>query len=104
MRQSPSAGSEKGFFAALLDLSFESFVARKLASGFYAIALGVLAFTTVLGIVVAGQREEPLLALGVMIGNFVLLVLLRLFLETVIVLFVIAEHTSAIASKAARTE
>ena len=94
---------EKGFFGRLFDLSFNEFITTKIIKVLYVIAiigsaigalfiLGGLFATRTFGGVLMGLVLAPVV--------FVLYVILaRIWLETLIVLFRIAENTGKMANK-----
>ena len=95
---------KKGFFAVLVDFSFTDLVTTRLASAVYVLAVagaGLLAF----GVFVYGVMQSLtlgivfLLGAGVAVLFWVLLV--RLWLEAVVVLSRIAEQTEEIAEQLA---
>ena len=94
---------EKGFFGRLFDLSFNEFITTKIikvlyvlsmiGAGFWALSVLFTGFATKsFGSVVGGLVGAPI--------AFVLCVILaRIWLETLIVLFRIAENTAKMAGK-----
>lgn len=94
----------KGFFAALFDFSFSQFITTKLIKLLFILGLIFIAFgylTMVIGGFAQGFATGLfLLLIG---GPFVVLIqiiVLRVWLELVIVLFRIVEHTGILAGKA----
>lgn len=96
------ASEEKGFFAALFDLSFSSFVTTRLIKLLYILII-VLAGLAGLGVIGASIQRGPLgLLVGLIVGGvmFFLWVLMgRVWLKLIIVMFRIAEHVRNIAEQ-----
>jgi hypothetical protein len=106
----------KGFFAALFDLSFRTFITRRLASVFYfvgliAIAIGFLVYF-VGGIIDAisimwfnlGAGITGLVATIIVVPviTFLAIILLRFVIEAVVALIAIAENTERTAENTRR--
>jgi len=106
----------KGFFSALFDLSFRTFITRRLASVFYlvglvAIGIGFLVYF-VSGILSAiavmpynvGAGVSALIATLVIVPvlTFLAIVLLRFIIEAVVALIAIAENTERTAQHTRR--
>jgi hypothetical protein len=106
----------KGFFAALFDLSFRTFITRRLASVFYfvgliAIAIGFLVYF-VGGIIDAisimwfnlGAGITGLVATIIVVPviTFLAIILLRFVIEAVVALIAIAENTERTAENSRR--
>jgi len=106
-------GALKGFFKALFDFSFKSFVSRRLAGIFYGVALALTAlggliwfFTLVAGGVATlasgsdGAFFGILIILGAFIivplGLFVAVLLLRVWIEAIVALIAVAENTASL--------
>lgn len=91
----------KNFFQALFDFSFSNFVSLKIIGILYGILIGLFALVT-LSIMFSGFTIGFFYGMGYLIGallGFCLLVILaRISLETMIVLFKVAENTAAIAN------
>lgn len=90
-----------GFFKAMFDFSFKSFVTAKFAAVIYAIALLLIGVGTVIGIVVAfiAMTEEPLggffaLLMVLLLAPFYL-ILVRLTLELYVSMIRTAQNTAA---------
>ena len=91
---------EKGFFGALFDFSFTNFVTLKLVKFLFALGLlgGVLGAIFLLVASFAQGTQSGLIALaGVPLGLALFTIYLRVILETLVVLFRIAENTGEIA-------
>ncbi len=93
--------TERGFLGALFDFSFTTFITTKIIKVVYGVAiflcgLGALAF------LIGGFSRSFLAGIGALILSpiiFILYVMLtRIWLELIIVIFRIAEHTAAIES------
>lgn len=91
--------------AGILDVRFTRFLSLSLISVWWVAALVLIVIGMVVGIIVGLTRlgESPLggllLIVGSLVGAVVAAVLTRLFLESVAVLFRIANSTSEIARK-----
>ncbi|WP_127819475.1 DUF4282 domain-containing protein [Microbacterium sp. CPCC 204701] len=106
----------KGFFAALFDLSFRTFITRRLASVFYlvgliAIGIGFLVYfvSGILGAISVmpfnvGAGISALIATIVIVPvlTFLAIVLLRFIIEGVVALIAIAENTERTAQHTRR--
>jgi len=93
----------KGIIGSLKDLSFTEFVTTRLIKIIYILAI-VFAGLSGLGIIISGlfSNNVGTAVLGLIMGPvaFILMVLsARIWLELVIVVFRIAEHTAAIAQE-----
>lgn len=106
----------KGFFSALFDLSFRTFITRRLASVFYLVGLvaigigflvyivsGILGATAVMPFNV-GAGVSALIATIVIVPvlTFLAIVLLRFIIEAVVALIAIAENTERTAQHTRR--
>ncbi|MGF1489711.1 MAG: DUF4282 domain-containing protein [Prochloraceae cyanobacterium] len=92
---------KKSFFQSLFDFSFSSFITLKIIGILYGILIGLFALGTIASIFggfslgfFSGVRSLILAPLGFLLS----IILLRIGLETMIVLFKVAEHTAAIAN------
>ncbi len=100
--QGPFGGSghRDGFIASLFDLSFHDFVTPKIIKVLFILALIGIGFGTLIMIIVGFGRGFVagilFLILAPILG-FVYILLARLWLEVVVVLFRIEEHTGAMA-------
>ena len=106
----------KGFFSALFDLSFRTFITRRLASVFYlvglvAIGIGFLVYfvSGILGAISVmpfnvGAGISALIATIVIVPvlTFLAIVLLRFVIEAVVALIAIAENTERTAQHTRR--
>ena len=117
----PTVGSDvsqvgRGFFSALFDLSFRTFITRRLASVFYlvgliAIGIGFLVYfvSGILGAINVmsfnvGAGVSALIATIVIVPvlTFLAIVLLRFVIEAVVALIAIAENTERTAQHTRR--
>jgi hypothetical protein len=98
--------SRKGFFAALFDFSFSEFITTKIIKILYGIALVIAGIATLFMIIAAfsgGTFGRANVGLGLLVLVFspivflVYAILLRVWLEFIIVIFRIAENTGEIA-------
>lgn len=106
----------RGFFSALFDLSFRTFITRRLASVFYlvglvAIGIGFLVYfvSGILGAinvmpfnVAAGVSALVATIIIVPVVTFLAIVLLRFIIEAVVALIAIAENTERTAQHTRR--
>lgn len=97
----------RGFLAALFDISFTTFITRRLASAFYLVglvAIGIAFIATFFGGIIAGIRAlwwnlgggVALIVSTVIIVPilaFIAVVVLRFVIESVVALIAIAENT-----------
>lgn len=97
-RQGPEAA---GFFKALFDFSFKSFVTVKFAAVIYGIALLLIGLGTLIGIIMAfiTMTETPLAGFFVLLLVLLLapfyLILVRLTLELYVAMIRTAQNTAA---------
>ncbi len=110
----PAASNAFGrFFRSLFDLTFKSFITRRLAGVFYGIGIAIIGLTGVVmffGWIIAGvaQLGAPygggaiglLYLLGaiilVPIATFIAIVVLRIWLEALVALIAVAENTASL--------
>lgn len=97
----------KGFFAALFDFEFKTFITVKFVKVIYIVLMAVLFLSAALYFLLAlvvgfSDDGSPLLILVALIFipliTLVYLVFLRLFMEAIVVFFRIGESTSAMAA------
>ena len=106
-RMSPPISMEQGagFFASLFDFSFTEFITTKLIKFLYGLGM-LLAGLMAVGLIIAGFASHwavGLLALVLSPLIFLLYVIaVRVWLELVIIVFRIAEHTAEIAKNTGR--
>lgn len=95
----PAGGGSKGFFESLFDWEFESFVTLRFIKVIYVIAVVAVGLGALL-VTLSAVRGGGLLALVVLVGGvvgfFVYVILVRIYLEVIALLFRIGENTSAI--------
>jgi hypothetical protein len=89
--------AQKGFFGSLFDLSFSEFVTTRVIKGLFVIlivlpAIGALA--ALIGGVARGGPREFLAIIIAPIAFFLYVLVVRIWLEVIIVLFRIAENTA----------
>ena len=98
---------QKGLVGTLFDLSFSSFITTKIIRVLYAIGIvlaGLLALGTLLGGFASDGGGAAILG-GVILAPvvfFLAVLAVRVYMEVIIVLFKIAENTSAIAQHVTR--
>ncbi len=101
----PQPDSDPAKKAGLLDIRFTRFLSLSLISVWWVVALILIALGVVFGVITGFTRmgEETtsglLLIVGAPIGGIIMAVLTRLFLESVAVLFRIANNTSELAKR-----
>ena len=87
------------FFKSLLDLKFQKYVTRQVASVLYAIVLGLIAIAVVIVMIgsllqaIQGYSTGILGLLGAPVAGLVSVILVRLMFEASIALVAIAENT-----------
>ena len=103
------AEEDKGFWASLFDFSFSYFITQKIVAFIYAIGIGIGFLVMVFNMLaavgvtvsasVAGVNARQAGGLGLLmfviapLGFFLYVVVLRLYLELIVVLFRIADNT-----------
>lgn len=106
----------RGFFAALFDLSFTTFITRRLASVFYAVGLIAIAIAFIVYFVTGlvngvsalffnvGAGVSLIIATLILVplATFLAIVVLRFVIEAVVALIAIAENTQRTAENTAR--
>ncbi len=101
------ATESKGFFSALFDLDFNHFITVKFVKLIYVVLMAVLFLSAIvyfLGSIVVGFSDQgsPLIILFALVFiplvTLVYLVILRIFMESVVVFFRIGENTAAMAA------
>ena len=94
-----------GFFKALFDFSFKSFVTIKFAAVIYGIALLLIGIFTLIGLIFAfvTMTEEPIVGFFMLVLTLVLapfyLILVRLTLELYVAMIRTAQNTAATKSE-----
>lgn len=103
-RMSPpiSMAEGAGFFASLFDFSFTEFITTKMIKFLYGLGM-LLGGVVALGMIIAGFAQSAIIGIVFLVLSpliFLLYVIgARVWLELVIVLFRIAEHTAEIAKQ-----
>ncbi len=93
---------QKGFFAALFDLKFEEWVTLRVAGVLYVIILalvglfGVVAFFSLL---FEGGISILIALVGVPLGLFIAVLLIRLSFEATVALIAVARNTESLKDK-----
>ncbi|WP_120005518.1 DUF4282 domain-containing protein [Nesterenkonia muleiensis] len=104
-REAKTGPNAAGFFRALFDFSFKSFVTIKFAAIIYAIALLLIGALTLIGVVVAfvTMTEEVLagffILLMVLLAAPFYLIMIRLTLELYVSMIRTAQNTAATTSE-----
>ncbi|HEY8490313.1 MAG TPA: DUF4282 domain-containing protein [Dehalococcoidia bacterium] len=94
---------QPGFFSRLFDFSFTYFITTSLVKLLYALAIGVSGITVLFLIGAGFSGDDP--AVGVVfllispVLFFFMVILSRVYLESIVVFFRIAEHTAETARK-----
>ncbi|MDZ8274430.1 DUF4282 domain-containing protein [Microbacterium aquimaris] len=103
----PSTSFGQGFFGALFDITFRTFITRRLATVFYVVGLVVIAIAF-LGYLIAGlvagfgaMRFDVATGILLLLGTLVLVpvlsflavIVLRFWIEAVVALIAVAENT-----------
>jgi len=92
----------KGFFALLFDFSFTEFLTTKIIKFLYGLGM-LIAGLGALAFIIAGFSQSALYGVGALIVSPLLfllyLILVRVYLEILMVLFSIADHTGEIAKQ-----
>ncbi|MDZ8171244.1 DUF4282 domain-containing protein [Microbacterium xanthum] len=103
----PQTSFGKGFFGALFDITFRTFITRRLATVFYVVGLVVIAIAFV-GYLIAGlvtafgaMRFDIATGILLLLGTLVLvpvlsflaIIVLRFWIEAVVALIAVAENT-----------
>jgi hypothetical protein len=92
----------KGFFASLFDFSFTQFITTKIIKFLYLLGMLVAGLFALFVIVSAFSTSALWGVVGLILSPLVFLlyvILVRVWLEIVIVIFRIAEHTGEIAAQ-----
>jgi len=100
-----SMEQEAGFFASLFDFSFTEFITTKLIKFLYGLGM-LLGGVMALGLIIAGFAQSAIMGIVFLVLSplvFLLYVIgARVWLELVIIVFRIAEHTAEIAKNTGR--
>ena len=89
-----------GFFRALFDFSFTQFVTEKIIIALYVLAIVLFLFVVIFGVVTAFSQGFFEGIIGLIFSPVVLLVyiiIVRVWLEFIVVVFRIADHAQQIA-------
>jgi Domain of unknown function (DUF4282) len=101
----PQRPPRRGFFEALMDTRFDSLITPSLIRFLYVVAIVILALGT-LGAVIAGFAESAgsgiLLLILAPIGALLYLIVIRLWLELIVVVFKIRDAAEEVASNTRR--
>jgi uncharacterized membrane protein len=90
----------KNFLAQLFDFSFTDFITPKLVGIVYGIGIGVVGVYSLITIVTGFYEAFWLGLLGLVVAPFIFLgmiIILRFYLEFLVVMFRVAQNTSRIA-------
>jgi hypothetical protein len=90
------SGDEVGFFAALFDLDFKTFIALRFIKIIYVIALVFIGLGSVGVFFVSIGNGDVLTAIFALVFFLFYLIIVRVWLEVIAVLFRIGENTTAI--------
>jgi hypothetical protein len=92
----PVQGPDRGFFGSLLDTNFNSLITPKLITFLYVVSIIILALGT-LAFVISGFAHSAgsgvLLLILAPIGALIYLIVIRLWLELIVVTFKIRDAT-----------
>ena len=95
-RMEDSAMGGGGFFRALFDFSFTQFVTEKIIMALYILAIVLFLFVVIFGVITAFGQGFFEGIIGLVFSPVVLLVyivIVRVWLEFIVVVFRIADHT-----------
>lgn len=102
MTISPAAATHpKGFFAALFDFSFTSFITLKFLKVIYALLVAMILLTGLVSLLAAVSQGGVLILVGLVlvpVMTLVYLVFARVALELVAMFFRIGDNTSVMAT------
>ncbi len=102
---SPPEDTKRGFFESLMDTRFDSLITPKLITFLYVVSMVVLAIG-VLFTVIAGFANKPgtgvLLLFLAPLGALIYLIVIRLWLELIVVTFKIRDATEETARNTRR--
>lgn len=105
MTISPAAATHpKGFFAALFDFSFTSFITLKFLKVIYALLVAMIVLTGLVSLLVSVSQGGAFIFVGLILVPLMTLVYLifaRVALESVAMFFRIGENTSVMAANSA---
>lgn len=93
---------EKGFFTQLFDFSFTEFITTKIIKFIYIIGMIVTGLATI-GIIISGFSQSVVIGIVALIFSplifIIYVIILRVWLEIIIVIFRISENTEALKGK-----
>jgi hypothetical protein len=95
------ASANKGFWASLFDMSFSVFITVRMVQLLYWIALIVLGLSAISVFIALASQSGGAAIVGLVLAPltfFTGAIFLRVYLETIIVLFKIAENTGEVAA------
>lgn len=103
MTISPAAATHsKGFFAALFDFSFTSFITLKFLKVIYALLVAMILLTGLVSLLAAVSQGGAFIFIGLVLApltTLVYLIFARVVLESVAMFFRIGENTSVMAAR-----
>jgi hypothetical protein len=101
----PVQSPQRGFFGSLMDTNFNSLITPKLITFLYVVSIVVLALGT-LAFIIAGFADKAssgiLLLILAPIGALIYLIVIRLWLELIVVTFKIRDATEETARNTRR--
>lgn len=100
-------GGQRGFFEALFDIKFEHLITPKLVRFFYALSIIVLAIGVIGTIIAAAQVNETTAVIFLFLAPLtalVYLIMIRLWLELIVVAFKIRDGVERVAENTERPE
>ena len=92
---------KKGFFAALFDMSFSSFITVRIVQLLYWLSLIGIGLTILILVIALVSRSVGAGVLGLILAPFIFIIwaiFVRVYLETIIVLFKIADNKGEMAA------
>lgn len=91
-----SSPESKGFFGALFDFDFKTFISLRFIKVIYIVFIVIIGGTALVFLVLGIADGNPAAALLGIVVAFFYLILIRVSLELIVLLFRIGENTSAI--------
>lgn len=93
---------EKGFFTQLFDFSFTEFITTKIIKFIYILGMIVTGLATI-GIIISGFSQSVVIGIVALIFSplifLIYVIVLRVWLEIIIVIFRISENTELLKGK-----
>ncbi|MCK4545753.1 DUF4282 domain-containing protein [candidate division WOR-3 bacterium] len=93
---------EKGFFTQLFDFSFTEFITTKIIKFIYILGMIVTGLATI-GIIISGFSQSVVIGIVALIFSplifIIYVIILRVWLEIIIVIFRISENTELLKGK-----